>query len=122
MWVRRDERGGATLLTVAAIAVVFALAGASLILMGYVVAARRAGQAADLAAVSAARTVEFGEPGCPIAERVARDNGARVVDCEQVGDAVEFAVTVEVRVDLSRGWLPGLPTSVPGRGVAGLVV
>lgn len=113
-----DQRGGATLLTVAAIGVVLLLAGAVTVLIGYQGAARRAAQAADLAAVSAARTVAFGEHGCPIAQRIAQDNGARLIDCDHVGDALEFAVTVEVRVDV-RGGLPGLPASMPGRASAG---
>lgn len=115
---RRDDRGSATLFTLAAIAVVFLLVGALTVLLSYVGAARRAGQAADLAALSAARTVAFGEPGCPIAERIARDNGALMVDCAQVGDAIEFAVTVEVRAAVGRR-MPGLPTSAHGKASAG---
>lgn len=115
---RRDERGGATLLTLAATAVVLLLVGALAVLLSYVGAARRAGQAADLAAVSAARTVAFGEPGCPIAERIVRDNGALMVDCAHVGDAIEFAVTVEVRAAVGHR-LPGLPDSVHGKASAG---
>ncbi|WP_432558719.1 Rv3654c family TadE-like protein [Granulicoccus sp. GXG6511] len=113
-----DQRGSATILAVAAIAVVLLLAGTIVIVAGYVLAARRAGQAADLAAVSAARTIDFGEPGCPITERIARDNGARLVRCDHVGDAIEFAVTVEVLVSV-RPPLPGLPSSVSGKASAG---
>ena len=103
----------------AAIALILLITAASAIVIGYVVAARRAGQAADLAAVSAAQTVEFGEPGCLIAERIAHNNGARIVTCDHVGDTIEFAITVVVEVDLGSGRLPGLPTTVPGRASAG---
>ncbi|MDO5500512.1 MAG: flp pilus-assembly TadE/G-like family protein [Propionibacteriaceae bacterium] len=114
-----DERGSATLLVIAAIAVVLTVASAMAIVVGYLGAIRRAGQAADLAAISAGQVVSHGEPGCPSAERVARDNGARVVRCAHVGDSVEFAVTVEVRYPVGLR-LPGLPREVPGRASAGL--
>lgn len=116
--MQRDERGSATLLTIAAIVIVLTVAGAAMLLIGYVGAVRRAGQAADLAAVSAAQTVAFGEPGCPVAERITRENSARLTDCEQVGDALEFAVTVDVQIPVHPAF-PGLPSTVSGRASAG---
>lgn len=125
-WARRDgratqgpdERGSATVLTVGAIAVVFLFVGVMVIVSGYVLAARRAGQAADLAAISAAASIDFGDPGCPVAERIALGNGARVVSCEHVGDYLEFAVTVEIALDLQPS-IPGLPTSLVAKATAG---
>ena len=116
-----SQRGSATVLTVSAIAVIFMLVGAAIIVTGYVLAARRAGQAADLAALSAAATIDFGEPGCPVAEQIALKNGARVVNCDHVGDVLEFAVTVEVRLDVSPP-LPGMPDHVASRASAGCMV
>ena len=60
------------------------------------IATHRAGKAADLAALAAADTARglvAGEP-CAAAERVARDNGARLEQCELVGPE---RVVVDVR-------------------------
>lgn len=114
----QDERGSATLLVVAAAGVVLTLALAVGVLAGYLVAFHRARQAADLAAVSGAARAVHGEPGCSAAERVARANGASQVICEQVGDTVEFVVTIEIRVPV-RPAIRGLPPEVPARADAG---
>lgn len=114
----RDERGNATLLVVAAASVVLTLALATAVLAGYLVAFHRARHTADLAAVSGAASTAQGEPGCSVAERVARTNGASQVTCEEVGDAVEFVVSVEVRMPVEPA-LGGLPPDVPARADAG---
>lgn len=115
---RRDERGTATSLVIAAAAVVLTLALATGVLAGYLTAFHRARHAADLAAVSGAAQVGRGEPGCATAERIARANGASRFTCDEVGDAVEFVVSVEIRVPV-QPVLRGLPTEVPARADAG---
>lgn len=115
---RGDEQGNATLLVVAAASIVLTLALATGLLAGYLVAFHRARHAADLAAVSGAAGTDRGEPGCPVAERIARTNGASQVTCEQVGDAVEFVVSVEVRMPV-QPVIRGLPPDVPARADAG---
>lgn len=114
----RDERGSATVLTVAAAAVVLVMALASAVLAGYLVAIHQARQTADLAAVSGAAMAARGQSGCPVAERIARANGARPVSCAQEGDHLEYVVTVEVRVPV-RAPVRGLPSEVPGSAHAG---
>lgn len=115
---RLDERGSATLLVVAAAGVVLTLALATGVLAGYLVAFHRARQAADLAAVSGAAQAAQSVPGCPAAERIARANGASRVTCDQVGDAVEYVVSIEVKVPVQPA-IRGLPTEVPARADAG---
>ena len=115
---RRDERGSATVLVVAAAGVVLTLALATAVVAGYLVAFHRARHAADLAAVSGAAQAALGRQGCPVAERIARANGAGRVACEQVGDQVEYVVGLEVWVPV-RPVLRGLPEEVPARADAG---
>ncbi len=106
------------MLVVGVLSAVLTVAFVALVVSGYVLAAQKARQAADLAAVSAAEVAASGEDGCPEARRVAEANGARLASCVQVGDAVEYAVTVEIRVTTGRR-LPGLPTELPGVAHAG---
>jgi secretion/DNA translocation related TadE-like protein len=115
---RRDERGSATVLVIAAVGVVLTLALATTVLAGYLLAFHRARQAADLAAVSGAARAASGQPGCPAAERIARANGVARVVCDHVGDHVEYVVSVEVHVSV-RPAIRGLPADVPARSDAG---
>jgi secretion/DNA translocation related TadE-like protein len=71
-----------------------------------VTARQRAEAAADLAALSAARTLLAGGAACPAGGRVAAASGARLVACSATADSV--TVVVEV--------------AVPRRAVLGLVV
>lgn len=100
------------MLVIGVLSLVLTVAFVALGVAGYVLAAQRARQAADLAAVSAAEIVASGEDGCPEARRVAEANGARLASCAQVGDSIEYAVSVEVRVTVRR-LLPGLPAEIP---------
>lgn len=118
----RSERGAATFVVVAVMAVVISLAVAGLVLGGYLVAEHRAQQAADLAALGGAVEFERGGSVCARARTVAVANGGRLLSCSQVGDQLDFVVTARVRV--STGWsrlagLPGLPSSVEAVAYAG---
>jgi len=99
---------------------VVALAGCCV--AGYAVAVHQARSAADLAALSGAVELARGGDACGAARDIARANAARVTSCEQVGDPIDFVVTVEVEREVPvRTWLHGLPRSVGARAHAGPV-
>ena len=114
----RDQRGSASVLVASLLGVVVLLTGVALLVGGYELAYRRARAAADLAAVSGATTFQQGGDACAQARRTARDNGARVLSCEQLGDLVDHVVTVRVAVDV-RTRLQGLPRRVEAEAHAG---
>lgn len=117
---RAPERGSASVLVVGVMGVVVTLATAAMLVAGYLVAQHRARAAADLAALSGAVAYAQGEDACAAAGRAASRNGARLISCEQVGDLVDFVVSVDVRVHVAPR-LRGLPSAVPGRAHAGPV-
>lgn len=78
------------------------------------VAAHRMRSAADLAAIAGAMRRQSGgdaSAACAVAERTARANGARGVQCRVTGAVVE--VRVSRPVDLA-GYLPGVPPAKAG--------
>ncbi|HLL63958.1 MAG TPA: Rv3654c family TadE-like protein [Propionibacteriaceae bacterium] len=116
----RDELGSGTVLMAAVMSVVVALAAAATVVAGYLVSHHRARSAADLAALSGAAVHARGEDACDQARRIARRNGARVTRCDQVGDSVDFVVTVRVVVEVGVR-SPGLPRRVQAEAHAGRV-
>jgi secretion/DNA translocation related TadE-like protein len=100
--------------------VVVTLAAAATVVAGYLVSHHRARTAADLAALSGAAAYARGEDACDQARHTADRNGARVTRCDQVGDRVDFVVTVRVVVEV-RVRSPGLPRRVEGEAHAGRV-
>jgi secretion/DNA translocation related TadE-like protein len=121
-WVAggRDQRGSGTVLMAAVMAVVVALGAVATVVAGYLVGHHRARSAADLAALSGAAAYAQGEDACAEARRTARRNGARVARCDQVGDPVDFVVTVRVVVPVAVR-SPGLPRQVEAEAHAGRV-
>ncbi len=115
---RQDERGGGTVLMVGILVVVvmFCLVGVSV--AGYLVGYHRVRAAADLAALSGASALVDNQDGCAAARRNAGSNGARVVSCERVGDAVDFVITVRAEVTVGVR-LPGLPRRISALAYAG---
>lgn len=113
-----DQRGSGTLLMAGVMGVVGVCGLTAMLLAGYLVAAHLARGAADLAVLSAAAAYQQGADPCAQARRTAAANGARIRHCDQVGDAVDFVVSVAVIVDL-RTRVPGLPRTVPARAHAG---
>lgn len=103
---------------VGVMAVILALSLAGICIAGYLVAATRARTAADLAALSGATAYADGQDACAAARRNARANGASVVLCNQVGDAVDFVVTVRAQVRVGVR-VPGLPTTSTAVAYAG---
>lgn len=98
--------------------VVLMLALMAICIAGYLVAVHRARTAADLAALSGAARFAAGEDACAAARKNASDNGARVVSCGQVGDVVDFVITVRVEVTVRTG-VVGLPTRLQAVAYAG---
>jgi len=115
-----DERGSGTLLIVGLMAVVGVVAVVATVAAAYLVAGHQARGAADLAALSGAAAFAEGRAPCPAATRLARANGARVTSCDQVGDDVDYVVSVAVVVEVGVR-VPGLPRTLPGRAHAGPV-
>ncbi|MER5432867.1 Rv3654c family TadE-like protein [Streptomyces sp. NPDC002588] len=111
------DRGSATVWSLAAIAVICVVFGVVLALGQAVVARHRAAGGADLAALAAADHWPDGEEeACARAGRVAREQGARLVQCAIEGEISDVTAasgqgpfTVEVR---ARAGPPG-PVSPP---------
>jgi secretion/DNA translocation related TadE-like protein len=87
----------------------------------YAVAVHRARAAADLAALSGAVAWSAGEDGCAAARTIARANGTTLADCDQVGDRIDFVITVRVDREVPPMMLPGLPPTVSAKAHAGPV-
>jgi secretion/DNA translocation related TadE-like protein len=115
---RRDERGSGTFLMVGIMAVLLFVSLGGICIAGYLVAGHRARSAADLAALSGAAAFARGQDACSAARGNARANGAEVVDCSQVGDAIDFVVTVQVEISV-KITVPGLPTKIGAIAYAG---
>lgn len=116
----KRERGAATLAVAGALLMLLVLTGAAAVVAGYLVATHRARGAADLAAVSAAGRHAAGLPGCPVAHQLATVHGATLRRCTEVGDGIDFVVSVEVAVEVAVP-APGLPTRITARAHAGRV-
>ena len=115
---RPDERGAASILMIGLMAVVVMLGSAAIVIAGYLEAHHRARAAADLAALSGAVAYQQGHDPCAQADRTARGNGATARDCDQVGDQIDFVVTVRVAVFI-RLRIPGLPRTAEAEAYAG---
>ncbi|WP_197061823.1 Rv3654c family TadE-like protein [Sinomonas humi] len=78
------DRGAGTILALALALVAILGCSAAVLLSQTVIAAERAGRAADLAALAAADAERGLAPGetCAVAQEVARLNAARVVSCD----------------------------------------
>jgi len=117
---RRDDRGSASVLMAGLMGVLVLLMGAAMLVAGFAVAHHRARAAADLAAVSGAMVFAQGGDACRQARRSAQDNGASVRSCEQVGDQIDYVVTVRVAIPV-RTRVRGLPDRVEAVAHAGSV-
>ena len=115
-----SESGSSSVLMAGILGVVVALNGAALVMAGYAVGYHRARAAADLSALSGAAAFQQGSEPCAQAALTAKQNGARVVRCSQVGDAVDFVVTVRVSVVAGTG-IPRMPSTVAAEAHAGPV-
>ena len=116
----RSERGSGSMLMVGVMTVMVMLSLGAVCLAGYLVAVHRARSAADLAALSGAVAYSSHGDGCAAARSNARRNHARVVSCEQLGDSVEFLLSVKVEVEVQVG-VVGLPRTIQAAAHAGAV-
>ena len=91
-----------------------------MVICGYLLGYHRARAAADLAALSGAVAYQQGRDGCAEARRLASANGARLADCDEVGDQVDFVITVRVTVAVGLR-VPGLPRTITAEAHAGPV-
>lgn len=92
--MRPDQRGAASVLVTACLAVLL-LIGAALGVVAAIVRAHRAAQsAADLAALAGAGALQRGDDPCGSATGLAAANGARLVGCRI--DGRDVVVRVEV--------------------------
>ncbi|MET0997437.1 MAG: Rv3654c family TadE-like protein [Marmoricola sp.] len=92
--MNRDDRGAASLLVVACVAILL-LIGCALGVVAAMVRAHRAAQsAADLAALAGAAAHQRGAAACAAAGSVASANAASVDACSTSGDDVWVTVTV----------------------------
>src|SRR4029450_3678141 len=98
--------------------VVVALSSTALLIAGYAVGYHRARAAADLSALSGGTAFQQGRDACAHAAPTARRNGARVEQCDVVGDVTDFVVTVRVSVP-ARSHIPQLPKGVNATAHAG---
>ena len=108
---RVGERGGASILMAGVMGVVVTLSSVAMVICGYLLGYHRARAAADLAALSGAVAYQQGRNGCAEARRLAAANGARLADCGQVGDQVDFVITVRAAVTVGLR-VPGLPRTM----------
>lgn len=98
---RGSERGSATLVAVAMMAVLLAITLGGSVFSSAVIARHRAQAAADLAALAAAGRVGSGpQSACMWASSVATANRARLTACTLA--ELDVVVTVEVAVALGR--------------------
>lgn len=114
---RTDQRGSGTLLMAAVALLVMVLAGAGLVLAGYVAAQHAAAGAADLAALSGAAAYARGQDACSAAGEVARANRVNLTGCRVFGDSFGFVVKVTVTRQLRPP--RGLPNTVTASAEAG---
>jgi secretion/DNA translocation related TadE-like protein len=90
------ERGSATVIGVALVAMLCAVALIGAALAGLLVGQRRAAAAADLAALAGASALQEGQEGCPEAASVAAKNGATLTECHLAGANLTVEVTKTV--------------------------
>lgn len=121
--LRAGQKGSGTVLVAGALTLAMVVAGAVLVVSGYVVAVHHARAAADLAALSGASAHGRGQDACGAAGRVATANRVRLAACRVRGDSfdVVVSVTVERRVAGPSAVLPGKVGATAHAGRLGLL-
>ncbi|MBA3020055.1 Rv3654c family TadE-like protein [Propionicimonas sp.] len=110
---QRGERGAASLLVSAAVALAMVITAVGLLAGVFAAAQRDAANAADLAALSGASVYSRGGSACEVAARIAAENGAHLASCRVSGDSFDFVVAVSVdhRLALPLGLAPTVRAS-----------
>ncbi len=97
------ERGSATVLLLALVAVALTLAVAA-VAIGRAAHSRGSAQtAADLGAIAAAEAIQRGADGCAVAALVVRANGAEMITCAALAGG-DVLVSTAVAVEPLAGW------------------
>lgn len=94
----RRDRGAATVLAVAVVAVVLVVGTGSLVIASAALASGRARLAADVAALAGAGAARDGADvgrACALARQVARTNDATLSACSLEGERLDVVVTVQ---------------------------
>lgn len=98
----RDDRGSTTVTGAFITALVLALALAAIHTGAGLVEQRRAGIAADLAAVAGAVDAQRGGGGCAAAGQIAVANGSELAGCARDGEDVQVTVQRGERAAVAR--------------------
>jgi secretion/DNA translocation related TadE-like protein len=115
-----DQRGAASIMMAGVMGVVVTISCVAMVVCGYLLGYHRARAAADLAALSGAVAYQQGRDGCAEAGRLASANGAGLAACDEVGDQVDFVITVRASVPVGLR-VPGLPRTITAEAHAGPV-
>ncbi|MGD9958539.1 Rv3654c family TadE-like protein [Nocardioides sp.] len=111
-----SQRGAATVVSLVLAGVLFLVGLAGSWVGGVVVRHRAAQSAADLTALAGAEAIQTGRAPCPVADRVARENQARMTRCEVSGQEIWIGVEVSGPALLGRvPTLAGLAHAGPRR-------
>ncbi len=111
-----SDRGVATVFVCLSVAALLVLTVIGLRLGGAVLAAQRAGTAADLGALAgAARVLDGAEPACARAAQVVAANGATMTGCEVLGLDLRVQTGVAVSLGPIGGQASGRARAGPDR-------
>jgi len=113
---RAPDHGSGTALVAAVIVIGMLIASVAVMVGAYVMAANRARDTADLAALSAGAAAAAQSDPCAAARQAANDNDVLLTACTTVGDSLDFVVSVSVTVPIR---MPGLPGSTAATANAG---
>ena len=114
--IRHDDRGVATVVVCLAVAALLVVTALALRLGGAMIAAQRAGTAADLGALAGAAVVLQGSAAaCARAGQVVAANHAVLAGCEVLGFDVRIQTAVEVELGPISGRATGRARAGPGR-------
>lgn len=97
-WALQRGAGGGLIMAAAVVLVMVGLVAAWQV--AWLASGARARSVSDLVALSAARAQQLAEPACTVAEDTARQNHARLLDCQVITGWGEFVVDVTVEVDV----------------------
>lgn len=115
---RTGQKGSGSVLVAGALLLAMVVAGAVLVVAGYVVAVHHSRAAVDLAALSGASAHGRGQDACGAAGRVAAANRVSLAGCRVRGDSLDVVISVTVRQRVGRP-SPVLPGEVVATAHAG---
>ncbi|SDL79389.1 Rv3654c family TadE-like protein [Tessaracoccus oleiagri] len=114
----RSERGGGAVLTIGVALVLFSVAAAAVVVVGWFGNIRHAEQVAELAALAGVSAAVRGDDPCGAARAAAAHNGAELSHCQVRGRDADVVLDAGVTVALEPAFL-GAPSTVERRATAG---